>query len=62
MSSSMKTEEKRVLSPVRILLLGASLLGIGALGFYNLPGMIVEGAKGSRAVNAIYCATITLTT
>lgn len=57
-------EEKQVLSPVRvrILLLGVSLLGIGALGFYNLPGMIVEGARGSRAVNAVYCATITLTT
>lgn len=55
-------KKKQELSPLRVLVLGASLLGVGAMGFYNLPGMIAKDAEGSRAVNAVYCAAITLTT
>jgi hypothetical protein len=54
--------EEEVLSVVRVVLLGLWLLGIGALGFYHLPGMIKDGAPGSRTVNAIYCSAITLAT
>jgi hypothetical protein len=50
------------LSSQRVLMLGASLLAIGTLGFYYIPGMILEGAAGSHLVNAFYCAAITLTT
>ena len=51
-----------VASPLRVALLGLGLLGIGAFGFYNLPGLIADDAEGSRAVNSIYCSTMTLTT
>jgi hypothetical protein len=54
--------EDGAISSVRVVLLGIMLLTIGAIGFYNLPGMISTDAKGSRLVNAIYCSTITLTT
>jgi hypothetical protein len=43
-------------------MLGASLLTIGTLGFYCIPGMILDGAAGSHLVNAFYCAAMTLTT
>ena len=49
-------------SPLRVTVLGIVLLSIGTIGFYHLPGMISNDAKGSRLVNAIYCTIITLTT
>lgn len=49
-------------SPPRVALLGALLLGTGAWGFYHLPGLISDDAQGSRIVNSIYCSTMTLTT
>jgi hypothetical protein len=50
------------LSSQRVLMLGAILLTIGTLGFYYIPGMILDGAAGSHLVNAFYCAAMTLTT
>ena len=55
-------EPQQILSTVRVLLLGVMLVGTGALGFYNLPGMIKIDADGSRLVNSIYCSVMTLTT
>jgi hypothetical protein len=50
------------LSPDRVFLLGAGLIGFGMLGFYSLPGMIVDDAGGSKLINAFYCSVISLTT
>jgi hypothetical protein len=50
------------ISSQRVLMLGAALLTTGTLGFYYIPGMIIDGAAGSHLVNAFYCAVITLTT
>jgi hypothetical protein len=50
------------LSSERVMMLGAGLLAVGTLGFYFIPGMIVDGAPGTRLVNAVYCSAITLTT
>jgi hypothetical protein len=55
-------DEGGKLSSQRVVMLGASILTIGTLGFYYMPGMILDGAAGSRLVNAFYCATMTLTT
>lgn len=54
--------QQQILSTVRVLLLGVMLVATGALGFYNLPGMIKIDADGSRLVNSIYCSVMTLTT
>jgi hypothetical protein len=61
-SSNTTCNEDGTISSVRVVILGVMLLTIGAIGFYNLPGMISTDAKGSRLVNSIYCSTITLTT
>lgn len=50
------------ISKARVALIGSMLVAMGTCGFYYLPGMLVEDAKGSRIVNSIYCSTITLTT
>ena len=50
------------LSTPRVAAIGATILGIGTAGFYYLPGMLSENAKGDRWVNSFYCATATLTT
>jgi hypothetical protein len=50
------------IDPIRVFALGSIVLAIGTLGFYHLPGMMSETAEGDRAVNAFYCAAITLTT
>jgi hypothetical protein len=42
--------------------LGALLIGIGTLGFHELPGMIEEDATGDFWVNSFYCSVMTLTT
>ena len=67
--SSPSVDRAGPLSTERVFLLGASLLLVGTLGFYYLPGMIVldEESKNdhlsrSRLVDAFYCAAITLTT
>mmetsp|Transcript_39479 Transcript_39479/g.58002 ORF Transcript_39479/g.58002 Transcript_39479/m.58002 type:complete len:195 (+) Transcript_39479:168-752(+) len=46
----------------RLIFLGSGLILLGALGFYNIPGMIADDAEGSRLVNSIYCSVMTLTT
>lgn len=51
-----------VISPIRVILLGATLLMIGTMGFYSIPGMISDEAEGTPIVNAFYCASITLMT
>ena len=51
-----------VISPIRVILLGLSLLLIGTAGFYFIPGMIADGAQGSKLVNAFYCASVTIMT
>ena len=43
----------------KTLALGAAILLVGALGFLHLPGMLPSDAT---PIDAIYCATITLTT
>jgi hypothetical protein len=50
------------ISSYRVILLGAALVGVGAIGFHAIPGMISDDATGSRWVNAVYCSVITLTT
>jgi hypothetical protein len=50
------------LAPERVLLLGLSLLTVGTVGFYKIPGLLSDQAPGSRWVNAFYCAAVTLTT
>jgi hypothetical protein len=55
-------EELRPLSWVRVLALGAGLLGTGTVCFRYLPGLLNESAPGSPWVNAFYCSAITLTT
>ena len=50
------------LSPARVYVLGLLLVGLGAVGFHEIPGMIAEDAEGTKMVNAIYCSVITLTT
>ncbi|KAG7353803.1 ion channel [Nitzschia inconspicua] len=61
------------LSSTRIILTGLSLVGIGMLGFYYIPGLMVadvdvaadddEPSKnGDRWINAFYCSAISLTT
>ena len=59
---SVDNPEPEVMSTIRVVLLGGIILATGALGFYNLPGMIADDAEGSRLVNSIYCSAITLTT
>ena len=51
-----------VISQIRVILLGLSLLLIGTVGFYFIPGMIADGAQGSKLVNAFYCASVTIMT
>jgi hypothetical protein len=46
----------------RMLGLGLGLVLAGAAGFRELPGMIAADAPGDANINALYCATITLTT
>jgi hypothetical protein len=50
------------LSTLRVVGLGVALVGFGALGFHQIPGMIAEDAPGNKWINAVYCAVITLTT
>jgi len=50
------------LSSRRIALLGLFLIAIGAIGFHQIPNMVVEDAAGNKWVNAVYCAVMTLTT
>ena len=33
-----------------------SVTNIVILGFYTIPGMIADGAEGSKLVNAFYCS------
>jgi hypothetical protein len=51
-----------VISPIRVIFLGATILFLGTIGFYFIPGMIAEDAEGTPIVNAFYCASITLMT
>lgn len=46
----------------KMLGLGLGLVGVASLGFHELPGMIHDDAPGAKHINALYCATITLTT
>lgn len=55
-------QEEHSLSWVRVLALGASLLGTGTVSFRYLPGLLNDSAPGSPWVNAFYCSAITLTT
>jgi len=55
-------QDERKLSPDRVMMLGCGLVMMGMIGFYTLPGMIVEDAGGSKSVNAFYCSVMTLTT
>jgi hypothetical protein len=61
-SSSDASLPEPVLSPDRVMLLGAGIIGFGMVGFYSIPGLIKEEAAGSRLVNSFYCAVMTLTT
>ena len=61
-SCAANENDEAPISSIRVVLLGILLLAIGAVGFYNLPGMIATNAKGSKVVNSIYCSVITLTT
>ena len=52
----------QTLSSSRVILVGMGLVGAGMLGFYYIPGLLDQDAKGDRLVNAFYCSAITLTT
>jgi hypothetical protein len=56
------TCQDETVSSLKVVVLGTILLVIGAIGFYNLPGMIATDAKGTKLVNSIYCSAITLLT
>lgn len=56
------TVEEKVQSTLRVLMVGALLLCIGTLAFYNIPGMIKKDVEGNHLVNSFYCAAITLAT
>lgn len=51
-----------LLSGPRLLVVASTLVGLGALGFHFIDGMIVEDAGGTPWINAFYCSVITLTT
>jgi hypothetical protein len=55
-------EPTTVVSAVRLFAMGGLLLAVGTTGFFYLPGMMKEDAKGSRVVNAFYCTVMSLTT
>jgi len=55
-------EHESVVSLVRVIILGAVLIGSGMAGFLTIPGLIDPSASGSFVVNAFYCSVITLTT
>lgn len=61
-TQEMQAKRESRLSKLRVMLLGMALVAIAAIGFYAIPGMIDEKATGSRWVNSIYCAVMTLTT
>jgi hypothetical protein len=61
-STSASSLPEPVLSPDRVMSLGAGIIGFGMLGFYSIPGLIKDDATGSRLVNSFYCAVTTLTT
>ena len=50
------------ISAARVGGVGLTLVCGGAIGFHEIPGMISEDAEGSKIVNAVYCAVMTLTT
>ena len=60
------------LSTMRVALVGASLLTVGTVGFYHIPGLIRKHdidhdhhdhpSANNRWIDAFYCATMTLTT
>jgi hypothetical protein len=58
----MASDEEKKLSPDRVFMLGCGLIMLGMIGFYTLPGMIVDDAGGSKSINAFYCSIMTLTT
>lgn len=49
-------------SSSRVIMLGAAIVAVAAVGFYYIPGMIDSKATGSHIVNSVYCAVMTLTT
>lgn len=68
-----ESNNNAVVSSSRILLMGMSLVGIGMVGFYYLPGLMKEqdpttitkeggGEVESRWIDAFYCSVVTLTT
>jgi hypothetical protein len=61
-SSPASSLPEPVLSPDRVMLLGAGIIGFGMIGFYSIPGLIKDDATGSAFVNSFYCAVVTLTT
>jgi hypothetical protein len=52
----------RIVSRIRIILVGLFLVIVGTVGFYTIPGAIVPQATGSKLINAFYCSVMTLTT
>mmetsp|Transcript_23343 Transcript_23343/g.57442 ORF Transcript_23343/g.57442 Transcript_23343/m.57442 type:complete len:174 (-) Transcript_23343:273-794(-) len=53
---------KKRLSTDRVISLGAGLILFGMTGFYAIPGMIADGAGGSKLNNSFYCSVMSLTT
>lgn len=65
-TSTTATDQK--LSSSRVIMVGMGLVGIGMLGFYYIPGLMMavndddNEKEGDRWVDAFYCSAITLTT
>ncbi|CAJ1966456.1 unnamed protein product [Cylindrotheca closterium] len=57
-----KATTKKILSTHRVISSGAGLILFGMTGFYTIPGMIADGAEGSKLVNSFYCSVMSLTT
>ena len=62
LSESTVRKTRTVVSTDRLVALGVTLLTVGTAGFYYLPGLIKDDAKGSRLVNAFYCTVMSLST
>ena len=56
------SQMESTLSSARVISLGLGLVLLGMVGFYEIDGLIVEDAGGSKLINAFYCTVITLTT
>jgi len=61
-SEPKEDKKSQDLSPFRVVFVGTTLIVLGMVGFYTIPGLIAPDAGGNPFVNAFYCSVMTLTT